>query len=274
MLGVAVLIVDDNATNRRILAQIVNRWGMNASLAARAGDALEMLRSAAALGSPFSVLLSDVHMPGMDGFALAERIASDASLKELRILLLTSSGQRGDSARCRELGIRGYLTKPLRQAELRAAITTVLGAQLSSEELVAPVTRHSPRQDGARRHNVLVAEDNLVNQRVIKGMLERQGFSSRIVANGLEAINAVQEQSFDLILMDVQMPQMDGLEATIQIRRLESQLNRRHNIVAMTAHAMSGDRERCLEAGMDDYLSKPIQLARLDEILRQMQAAP
>jgi signal transduction histidine kinase/DNA-binding response OmpR family regulator len=270
MSGVAVLIVDDNATNRRILSQMVTGWGMIPSVVARADEALEALRSAAAVGSPFRMLLSDVHMPEMDGFTLAERIAEDASLQALKILLLTSSGQRGDSSRCRELGVGAYLTKPLRQAELRAAITTVLATQLTAGEPAAPVTRHSLREERARSRNVLVAEDNIVNQKLIKALLERQGFSPRIVSNGLEAVSAIREQHFDLILMDVQMPQMDGLEATVEIRRLEAQLKRRHNIVAMTAHAMSGDRERCLEAGMDDYLSKPIQLARLNEILRQI----
>jgi CheY-like chemotaxis protein len=171
------------------------------------------------------------------------------------------------------LGISAYLTKPLRQIELHAAIATVLATQSSNEQPVAPtITRHSLRQDQARRRNVLVAEDNPVNQRVIKGLLEREGLSPLIVSNGIEAIDAIQAQTFDLILMDVQMPQMDGLEATAEIRRLEPRLNRRHTIVAMTANAMSGDRERCLQAGMDDYLSKPIQLARLSEILRRMQS--
>jgi CheY-like chemotaxis protein/two-component sensor histidine kinase len=273
MSGVPVLIADDNATNRRVLAQTISGWGMVPSLVTRGEEALQALRSAAAEGSPFGVLLSDVHMPQMDGFTLAERIAEDTSLKDLKILLLTSGGQRGDSLRCRQLGISAYLTKPLRQIELHAAIATVLATQSSNEQPVAPtITRHSLRQDQARRRNVLVAEDNPVNQRVIKGLLEREGLSPLIVSNGIEAIDAIQAQTFDLILMDVQMPQMDGLEATAEIRRLEPRLNRRHTIVAMTANAMSGDRERCLQAGMDDYLSKPIQLARLSEILRRMQS--
>ncbi len=271
MSGVAVLIVDDNATNRRILAQTITDWGMIPSLARRADEALHLLKSAVAAGSPFRLLLSDQHIPEMDGFTLAERIAEDASLKTLKILLLTSGGQRGDGARCRQLGISAYLRKPLRQSELRAAIMAVLATPSSAEVPLAPVTRHSLRKDQARRRNVLVAEDNLVNQKVIKALLERRGFSPRIVSNGLEAITAIREQPFDLILMDVQMPQMDGLAATVEIRRLEAQLKRRHNIVAMTAHAMSGDRERCLEAGMDGYLSKPIELARLNEILCQIE---
>ena len=273
MADVAVLIVDDNATNRHVLMQEVSAWGMLASEATRGGDALRLLRSAAAEGKPFQILLSDMHMPEMDGFTLAEHISGDKSLTELRILILTSGGQRGDSARCRQLGIAAYLTKPLRQAELHSAIATVLASKSSGEEPAAPITKHSLRETQSQRLSVLVAEDNPVNQRVIKGLLERQGFTARIVSTGLDAVNAVREQTFDLILMDVQMPVMDGLEATAEIRRLEGQLGRRHNIVAMTANAMTGDRERCISAGMNDYLSKPIQVGRLKEILSSMQSA-
>ncbi len=269
MAGVSVLIVDDNGTNRRVLHQAVSAWGMHAIEVTNAHEGLAALRSAAASGNPFEVLLLDVHMPEMDGFRMAEIVAEDESLRGIKILLLTSGGQRGDSARCRQLGINAYLTKPLRQAELHAAIATVLANQ-AQDLPTAPVTKHSLREDAMRRHSVLVAEDNPVNQRVIKGLVERKGFSTKIVANGIEAVSAVRESFFDLILMDVQMPQMDGLEATVEIRRIEPELGRRHTIVAMTANAMTRDRDRCIDAGMDDYLSKPIQISRLNEILGRL----
>jgi CheY-like chemotaxis protein len=201
---------------------------------------------------------------------VAGKIAEDEWLRGIQILLLTAGGLRGDSAECRRLGIRAYLTKPVRHAELQLAIATVLANAPAEADQDATVTRHSLRDAEARRQNVLVAEDNPVNQKVIRGLLERQGYAPHIVGNGVEAVKAVQAQIFDLILMDVQMPEMDGLEATAEIRRLEPQLGRRHKIVAMTANAMNGDREKCLAAGMDDYLSKPVQVSRLNEILMQL----
>ncbi len=269
--GVTALIVDDNLTNLRVLARTVQAWGLLPATVTEGAEALSLLKSAAAAGTPYRLLLSDVHMPEMDGFTLAGHIKQEPSLKDLKILLLTSGGQRGDGARCRQLGINAYLTKPLLQAELHDAVASILSGESSPQKNSPTVTRHSLREAQTWQARVLVAEDNAVNQRVIRGLLERQGVAAHIVSNGIAAVNAVREQDFDLILMDVQMPQMDGLKATSEIRRLERELNRRHhNIVAMTANAMSSDRDKCLAAGMDDYLSKPIQIAKLNDILRRL----
>jgi signal transduction histidine kinase/CheY-like chemotaxis protein len=269
--GVSVLIVDDNATNRRVLADTVTRWGMKASVAANAQDALLMLQSAASAGSPFPLMLCDVHMPDMDGFTLAERVLRDPILGAVKIVVLTSSGQRGDGARCRELGIAGYLTKPVRQAELWTAIAGVLGHTAAGEQQTGPITRHSLREHrpGLR---ILVAEDNAVNQQLVRRLLEKQDHSVAIVNNGREAVEATERESFDIVFMDVQMPEMDGLEATATIRKSESATGKHQRIVAMTAHAMSGDRDRCLAAGMDGYISKPIRPRELTEITASLQA--
>ena len=269
--GVPVLIVDDNATNRRVLANAVTRWGAKASLAASAQDAILMAQSAASAGSPFTLMLCDVHMPDMDGFALAERVLRDPTLSAAKIILLTSGGQRGDGARCRELGVAGYLTKPVRQAELWSAVTGIMGHGAVGQQQVAPITRHSLREHrtGLR---ILVAEDNAVNQLLVRRLLEREDHAVVIVNNGRDAVMATGQQDFDLVLMDVQMPEMDGLEATATIRRAENATGKRHRIVAMTAHAMNGDRERCLAAGMDGYLSKPVRPIELTEIISSVRA--
>jgi signal transduction histidine kinase/DNA-binding response OmpR family regulator len=267
--GIPVLISDDNATTRRVLAQTVAGWGMVPSLATCAEEACELLRSAARTGSPFALLLFDEHMPDMDGFALAERLAADPSLEGLKKILFTSGGQRGDNSRCRQLGIGGYLTKPVRHSELRTAISAVLAGGQEPDVVAAPVTRHSLREEQSRRGSVLVAEDNAVNQKIIKGLVERRGYSTRIACNGHEALTAMQGEDFDLILMDVQMPGMDGFEATAQIRKLDQATGKKSFIVAMTAHAMSGDRERCLSAGMDEYLTKPVDIKQLNDVLER-----
>jgi signal transduction histidine kinase/CheY-like chemotaxis protein len=263
--GVAVLVVDDNDANRRVLDATAARWGMQTTTARSAGEALDLLRSAAANGAPFPLVLCDVHMPGQDGFYLAEQFSGD---RETKIILLTSASQRGDSARCRELGIAGYLTKPVRQSELRAAIVAVLGAPGNE----TTVTRHTVREERALAQRILIAEDNIVNQQVIRRLIERQGHTVTIVDTGLRAVEALDQSEFDAVLMDVQMPDMDGFEATAEIRRREKVSGKRHTIIAMTAHAMNGDRERCLTAGMDDYLSKPIGLAQLSAALNRSQA--
>ncbi len=264
---VPALILDDNATNRRVLSDTLTRWGMRAAIATRGREALEILRQAAGSGSPYPLLLCDVHMPEMDGFALAEQIAADPELSALKMILLTSAGQRGDSARCRELGISSYLTKPIRQVELREAVVTVLGLPPGPRNGVMPVTRHSVREAQSRCWRILLAEDNAVNQKVIKRLLEKQGHSVEVANNGVEALDALGKRQFDLVLMDVQMPEMDGFEATVEIRKREQRTMQHQVVVALTAHAMKGDRERCLEAGMDDYLSKPVGLSQLSEVL-------
>ena len=259
-----VAVVDDNATNRRILADTVTHWGMRASLAANAQDALLILQSAARSGAPIPLMLSDVHLPGLDGFDLAERVLSDPGLRATKIVLLTSGGQPGDAARCRELGVAAYLTKPVLQAELWAALTAVLGSSQAPD--LPLVTEHSLREK-LPGLNILVAEDNAVNQLLIRRLIEKHHHRVVIAKDGHEAVSAVEREHFDLVFMDVQMPGMDGLEATTAIRNLEKADGRHRQIVAMTAHAMNGDRERCLAAGMDGYIAKPIRPNELAEVL-------
>jgi CheY-like chemotaxis protein len=209
-------------------------------------------------------------MPEMDGFALSERILRQPELS-CRIILLTSGGQRGDAARCRELGIAGYLTKPVRQGELQTAIARAVGHESGFRRDSELITRHSLQEHRAGLR-ILVAEDNAVNQHLVRRLLEKCRHTVRFVDNGVEAVQAAGEEDFDLILMDVQMPEMDGLEATARIRQAEKETGTRRRIYAMTAHAMSGDRELCLAAGMDGYLSKPIRTSEFAQVLAAVEA--
>jgi CheY-like chemotaxis protein len=258
-------LADDNRTNRRILEELLGRWGMKAVSTSNGQDALKLLLDASEAGEPFELLLTDVEMPAMDGFRLVELIRQ-RELAPPAIMMLTSVDQRGSAARCHELGVAAYLTKPIRPSKLREAILTVLG----KSELKKPVTllpRHSLREAVASRASlrVLLAEDNAVNQRLVVRLLEKSGHQVVVVNNGLEALAALDQESFDLVLMDVQMPEMDGFEATAAIREKEKESGTHQQIIALTAHAMKGDRDRCLAAGMDGYLSKPIQAKELFE---------
>jgi signal transduction histidine kinase/CheY-like chemotaxis protein len=281
--GVPVLIVDDNLTNRRILTDMLSTWQMRPTAASSAQEAMSQMLQASGRGHPFSLVLTDLHMPEIDGFGLAGQIRQSPHLAGSVILMLTSGEHGDDLIRCRELGIASYLTKPVRRAELRAAITKALSAQPGLNEIVAerPVIRaplllvaaqpKAPAHTGAR---ILLAEDNLVNQRVAMRILEKAGHRVVLAGTGLEALHALTaaeqaRQMFDLILMDVQMPEMDGFEATAAIREKERPSKRRTTIIAMTAHAMQGDRERCIEAGMDDYISKPIRSAELLQVVKK-----
>src|SRR5712691_10315663 len=268
--GIPVLVVDDNVTNRRILTETMWKWRMRPTAAASAQEALSQMRSAAERGHPFHLVLTDLHMPGMDGFQLAEQIHRLSSLAEAVILMLTSGEQHGDLARCRELGISIYLTKPVRHAELRAAILRALRGQAGSIGTTSASLSESPslRKTGAIAElRILLAEDNLVNQRVAVSILEKAGHRVIVANNGRQALERWSEQAFDLILMDVQMPEIDGLEATAMIRKREESTAERIPIVALTAHAMKGDQERCLAAGMDAYLSKPVDARQLIEMV-------
>jgi CheY-like chemotaxis protein len=271
--GMAVLIVDDNLTNRRILTDMLWLWQARPTPAASAEEGLSLMRRASEQGHPFTLVLTDAHMPGMDGFDLAAQIKSSPYLAEAVILMLTSGQQQGDLARCRDLGVSGYLTKPVRRAELRAAIAGAFAnharRQLALREnqngtAVKPSPLPTAQPSGLR---ILLAEDNVVNQRVAVGILEKVGNHVVVTGNGREAIAAWRSQPFDVILMDVQMPEMDGFEATAAIRRAEAGTKVHIPIIAMTAHAMRGDRERCLAAGMDDYLSKPVRKGDLMEVI-------
>jgi CheY-like chemotaxis protein len=205
-------------------------------------------------------------MPDMDGFTLAARIRAQAELRYTRLFILTSAGQRGDAARCKEIGIEVYLMKPVEQPALLAAIAHSLGRPAAAG--AAPLTRHS-LNESRRKLRVLLAEDNAINQKLAVHLLEKHGHSVAVASDGIEALAAVQAGEFDLILMDVQMPNMSGLEAAAAIRTLERGTGKHIPIVAMTAHAMKGDQERCLEAGMDGYISKPIQPERMMEVIEQ-----
>jgi len=259
-----VLVVDDNATNRRILEAMLTHWMMLPTLAEGGREALGCMGAARNAGKPYPLVLIDAQMPDMDGFALAERIKQDPSLAGATIMMLTSAGQRGDAARCRELGIAVYLIKPIRQSELLEAILMALGRPSQQGERPTVLTRHSLRE-ARRKLRVLVAEDNAVNQELAVRLLEKQGHTVAVAGNGREALEALEKAAsgFDVVLMDVQMPEMDGFEATAAIRQKEKATGKHLPIIAMTAHAMKGDRERCLAAGMDDYVAKPIQAKEL-----------
>jgi CheY-like chemotaxis protein len=211
-----------------------------------------------------------MNMPGMDGFGLVERIRASPELSAATILMLTSAGRRGDAERCRELGVGAYLLKPVRQSELREAIARVLGAREKAGPIPL-ITRFSfqDARDPQATLAILVAEDNPVNQRLVGRLLEKRGHSVVLANNGREALAEIEKHIFDLVLMDVQMPEMDGMEATMSLRSKEKETGTRLAVIALTAHAMKGDEERCLAAGMDGYLTKPIRTKELDEILER-----
>jgi two-component system sensor histidine kinase/response regulator len=260
--GIPVLVVDDNPTNRRILEATLLQWGMKPTLTESGLTALAALRRAKEAGNKTLLLLLDAQMPGMDGFSLMEKIRQDPELPTAAVMMLTSGGQRGDAARCRELGISAYLTKPVRQWELREAILSVLGMNRQKNESAPLLTRHTLRQTRRRLH-VLLAEDNAINRELVVRLLSNRGHSVVVASNGKQAVSALETQSFDVVLMDVQMPEMDGFEATAVIRQKDKAIGTHVPIIALTAHAMKGDRERCLAGGMDGYVSKPVQAEEL-----------
>jgi CheY-like chemotaxis protein len=271
-----VLIVDDNATNRRLLEEMVIGWRMVPTLAASAPEALAALRVAQESGRPFHLVLTDVHMPDMDGFTLAEAVNKDPTLAGAIIVMLTSAGQRGDAARCRELGIAAYLSKPIKRSELRDAILLALGGQSAERDRPPLVTRHSLREAG-QTGRILLVEDNRVNQLVARRLLESRGYTVAVANDGREALRILDEAAFvgfGCILMDVQMPEMDGFECTAIIREREQTTGSRLQIIAMTAHAMAGDDARCLAAGMDAYLSKPIEANKFFDVLERQLRIP
>jgi two-component system sensor histidine kinase/response regulator len=269
LLGLRVLIVDDNELNRRILKKLLSGWGMLTTEVDSGQSALLALLEAKDAGKPFPILLTDANMPEMDGFTLAEKVKQDPGLAGATVLMLTSGGQYGDTARCRELAVAAYLTKPVGRSELRAAITRGLGGQDSGIARGGGLVMRQTLKDGiiAGPLQILLAEDNILNQKLAVRLLEQAGHVVTVVANGRKALDALGEQRFDLVLMDVQMLEMDGFEATGIIRKREAAEGGHLPIVAMTAYAMKSDRERCLDAGMDDYVSKPIRSAELFEAI-------
>jgi CheY-like chemotaxis protein len=252
---------------------MLRRWGMQPELAAGGAEAITMLREADQSGTGFALLLVDAQMPDMDGFTLVERVRQQADLRKITIMMLTSAGQRGDAARCRELGIAAYLVKPIAQSQLLDAILNVLGTKAQPTRQAPLVTRHSLRE-GQRSLRVLLAEDNVVNQVLASRLLEKHGHTVVVASNGRKALDALEKENFDLVVMDVSMPEMDGFEATAAIRAREGRTGSHIPIIAMTAHAMKGDRERCLAAGMDAYVSKPIQASELFQAIKALPLVP
>ena len=266
-----VLVVDDNATNRRVLEGMLLGWHMVPALVETAPEAMATLHAAQQAGKPYNLLLTDVQMPVMDGFTLTEAIKKDAAIAGVTVVMLTSAGRTGDAARCRELGVAAYISKPIRRSELHRTILMAMTGHFTEQVRPALIMRHSLRETH-RTGRLLLVEDNRVNQTLAKRLLERRGHTVVVANNGREAL-AILEQvtgaGFDVVLMDVQMPEMGGFECTATIRSRE-QVTRSHiPIIAMTAHAMKGDEENCLAAGMDDYLSKPIRPDDLFEVVER-----
>jgi PAS domain S-box-containing protein len=262
--GTRVLVVDDNATNRRIVAETLDGWELSVALCASAAEAVEQLRQAFRSGRPFDLLISDVNMPQTDGFTLLEQVRRDPTLADIPAILLTSGERPEDAQHCQQLGVAQRLMKPVKQSELLDAIQQALGLAEAAEAPSdgAPATMPSLK--------VLLAEDSLVNQRLMVGLLERLGHTVVLATSGVEAVERALAEPVDLILMDVQMPEMDGLEATRRIRQAEQEQQRqRVPIIAMTAHALKGDRERCLEAGMDEYVAKPVRQWQLIQAMQK-----
>ncbi|HYV34866.1 MAG TPA: response regulator, partial [Gemmataceae bacterium] len=265
--NLAALIVDDNATNRRILHDLLNNWGMKPTAVDGGSAGLIAMNKAAEAGEPFSLILLDAMMPQMDGFTFVDHVKADPRFAGTTILLLSSACQRGDAQRCRENGIAAYLSKPIKQSDLLDAILMTLFTPARTEVQPPLVTRHSVREQ--RGLKVLLAEDNIVNQKVAVSLMQRNGHLVQVACNGQEAVDAWHKDVFDLILMDVQMPVLDGLSATAVIRRAELATGHHVPIIGVTAHALTGDRERFLQAGMDGYVSKPIRPELLwKEVLR------
>jgi signal transduction histidine kinase/CheY-like chemotaxis protein len=265
--GIRALVVDDNPTNRHVLMETLRTWKLRPSTAASGAEAIRMLHQAIDHDDPFSLILTDVHMPDMDGFELAAKLRAERQFEHATVMMLTSGEHQGDAVRCREVGAAAYLTKPVGRTDLRAAVIAAIGPSPKPVE-----TTSEPRIQIARPGSglrILLTEDNLVNQRLALRILEKEGHDVVVASTGREAVDAVARTDFDVVLMDVQMPEMDGFEATAAIRRAEMSTRNHVPIIAMTAHAMSGDRERCLAADMDDYVSKPISARGLLDVIEK-----
>jgi len=265
--GVRVLVVDDNATNRRIVEETCSPWGMVCEGTPSAAAALDMLREAQTNGLPYQVAIIDSFMPEMDGFELVRRLREDPSIRPPKVMMLTSADRKGDIALCRELRVSCYLLKPISKGELHNALQILIQeTACTANELLTRSSIHRERLC----LRILVAEDNPVNQKFLQRLLERMGHLTAVATDGNQAVQFFQAGNFDLIFMDVQMPEMDGYAATAAIRRLEHDSGTHIPIIAMTAHALKGDREKCLAVGMDDYLRKPARLAEIEDAIHRM----
>jgi two-component system sensor histidine kinase/response regulator len=274
---VEVLIVDDNSVNRRILSEQVSRWGMTPTRVENGRAAIDAMNAAVSANRPFDLILLDANMPDMDGFAVAAAIAAEPTLTNATVMMLTSSGEYGDQSRCASLGIAAYLTKPVYSADLRNAIERALGTKPAVVDATPPGRERGgtlAMSSSTPAVRVLLVEDNMVNQRVAAGLLTKRGHQVTIAQHGGEALTQLEQHTFDVVLMDLQMPVMGGLEATAAIRARERGTNAHIRIIAMTAHAKTCDRERCLNAGMDGYLSKPVSPHMLFAVVEQPADAP
>jgi signal transduction histidine kinase/CheY-like chemotaxis protein len=266
--NVPVLIVDDNATNRQILCKVLRNLQMRPVAVDGGNAAMAALESAHVCGNTFPLVLIDAQMPEMDGFELSSRIKQHTDWGSVAVLMLSSAGLRGDGERCREMGIAAYLTKPVKNSELLEVIVGALGAVSTPLAEPALITRHSLRE--SRRLRILLVEDNAINQLLVVRLLEKHGYDVTVAANGREALAAIEKHTYDLVLMDRQMPEMGGFEATTAIREMEKTTGAHIPIVAMTANAMKGDEQQCIEIGMDAYIAKPIQPGRLFQIIEEL----
>jgi two-component system, sensor histidine kinase and response regulator len=263
-----ILIVNVNATNRMLMATMLSSWGCRHETASDGESALMLLREAALMNDPFRIVLLDHYLPGMDGSELGRGIKSEPLLSSTLMIMVASIGQRGDVSMLEQIGFTGYLTKPIRQSQLYDCITLVLGKAAGIIPITGIVTRHTIVESAISGVRILLVDDSVINQQVAQIRLNKLGYTSDVVANGMEAVRALELIDYDLVLMDCLMPEMNGYEATAMIRDKKSKvLNHAVPIIAMTANAMSKDREECLAAGMDDYLAKPVKSNRLAEML-------
>jgi len=261
--GARILVVDDNATNREVLMVQLTDWGARVAEADDGDSGLHALKDAVDVGDPFQIAILDMQMPRMDGEQMGAAIRNDAMLKKTRLVMMTSAAQRGDARRAEDIGFDAFLVKPVRQSDLFASLAGIRKASPAESDQTM-LTRHKLREMQRSTARILLAEDNITNQMVARGILKKMGLSAEAVADGAEAVRALEEIDYDLVLMDCQMPEMDGYEATREIRSPESSvLNHAVPIIAMTANAMVGDREKCLDAGMDDYITKPVEPSAL-----------
>ena len=255
-------MVDDNRTNLEILKGYMETWNCYCDVAESGEMALSLMNAVAKVNAPFDAVILDMRMPEMDGADLGKRIKDDPNLKETTMIMLTSQGLRGDATRMKKIGFAAYLTKPIRRSQFYDCLVNVLGdKQLTPQKKRSQIiTKHSISDERRSKTRILIVEDNIVNQKLALRMIEKFGFQADVAANGKEALRALENFRYDVVLMDIQMPEIDGLEATRIIRDPQSMvIDHNVRIIAMTAHAMKGDRENCLDAGMNDYVSKPIQ---------------
>jgi len=270
--GLRVLVVDDSETNRTILVKMLEGFGCRPEAVSSGAEAIEAVKKAVNAGNPYGVLLLDMQMPGMDGEHTTIIIKNTPKIKNIAIIILTSLGSRGDVARLRNIGCEGYLVKPVKQSLLLDTIATIMGSRETIKETASRpvVTRHTITERKFHNIRILLVEDNLINQKMAETMLKKAGYNVDVAKNGRIAVEAVDKINYDIILMDVQMPEMNGFEATKIIREKEKENNKKHNIIiAMTAHALRGDREQCIKAGMDDYISKPINPEEVFNVIRK-----